>query len=326
MQKTGKQDTRELYRDRNVQMLLSKFLSGEIETLEPVYDSDVGYRYPIVEAIVGEEAQVASFLNKLQTAGILEKELYDKIVFCPKCGSASVSTRYCCPFCKSFDIQKSALVEHIKCGYMDTEDKFRKGETYVCPKCNEELKQIDVDYQKAGIWCACRNCKKSFDTPVTMHFCRNCGETYTFEDAVIRDVYAYSLKENVTAESSINLFLVSAIREFLMKEKMTVESPGLLRGKSGANHSFDIVAYPPDKSRAIVVDLAMSTGPVVSEQPVIALFAKIFDVSPDKSYLIAIPKLNENGKKMAELYKILAIEAKNQEEAIATLEASLKTN
>jgi hypothetical protein len=256
----------------------------------------------------------------------LEKELYDKIVFCPKCGSASVSTRYCCPFCKSFDIQKSALVEHIKCGYMDTEDKFCKGEKYVCPKCNEELKQIDVDYQKAGIWCACRNCKKSFDTPVTMHFCRNCGETYIFEDAVIKDVYAYSLKENVTAESSINLFLVSAIREFLMKERMNVESPGLLRGKSGANHSFDIVAYPSDKSRAIVVDLAMSTGPVVSEQPVIALFAKIFDVSPDKSYLIAIPKLSENGKKMAELYKILAIEAKNQEEAIASLETSLKTN
>jgi hypothetical protein len=326
MQTPEKKDTLELYRDRNVQMLLSKFLSGEIETLEPVYDSDVGYRYPVVEAIVGEEAQVAPFLNKLHDAGILEKELWDKIIFCPKCSSASVSTRYCCPFCKSFDIQKSALVEHIKCGYMDTEDKFFKGDTYVCPKCNEELKKIDVDYRKAGIWCACRNCKKSFDTPIPMHFCRNCGETYTFEEAVIKDVYAYSLKENITAESSINLFLVSAIREFLMKERMNVESPGLLRGKSGANHSFDIVAYSADKSRAIVVDLAMSTGSVVSEQPVIALFAKIFDVSPAKSYLIAIPKLSENGKKMAELYKILTIEAKNQEDAIASLEANLKAD
>jgi hypothetical protein len=74
----------------------------------------------------------------------------------------------------------------------------------------------------------------------------------------------------------------------------------------------------------MVVDLAMSTGTVVSEQPVIALFAKIFDVLPEKSYLIAIPKLSENGRKMAELYKIQAIEAKNQEEAIASLQASLK--
>ena len=322
----GKKETNELYRDRNVQMLLSKFLSGEIKTLEPVYDSDVGYRYPIVEAIVGDESQVAPFLNKLNEAGILEKELYDKIIFCPNCGSASVSTRYCCPFCKSFDIQKSALVEHIKCGYMDTEDKFCNGDACVCPKCNEELKKIDVDHRKAGIWCICRDCKKSFDTPVPMHFCRNCGETSSFEEVIIKDVYAYNLKANVTAESSMNLFLVSAIREFLLKERMRVETPGLLRGKSGANHSFDIVAYHADKSQPIVVDLAMSTGPIVSEQPVIALFAKIFDVSPDKSYLIAIPKLSENGKRMAELYKILAIEAKSQEEALSSLEASLKAD
>jgi len=324
MQKAEKKETRELYRDRKVQMLLSKFRSGEIETLEPVYNSDVGYRYPLVEDIVGDASQVGDFLNTLYEAEILEKELYDKIIFCPKCSSANASTRYCCPFCKSFDIQKSSLVEHVKCGYMDIEEKFYKGDKYVCPKCNEELRKIDVDYRKAGIWCTCRECKKSFDVPVPTHFCRNCGETSTFEEVIIKDVYAYTLKANVTAESSVNLFIVSAIREFLMNERLKVESPGLLKGKSGANHSFDIVAYEEDKSQAIVVDLAMSTGTVVSEQPVIALFAKIFDVSPEKSYLIAIPKLSENGKKMAELYKILVIEAKNQEEAVASLEASLK--
>jgi hypothetical protein len=111
-----------------------------------------------------------------------------------------------------------------------------------------------------------------------------------------------------------------------MKEGLKVESPGLLKGKSGANHSFDIVAYKKNKSQKVMaIDLAMSPGNVVSEQPVIALFAKIFDVSPEKAHLIAIPKLSENGKKMAELYKIRAIEAKNQEEAIAALKENLKT-
>jgi hypothetical protein len=324
MQRAEEKEARELYRDRTVQMLLSKFLSGEIEKLDPVYASDVGYRYPVVERIVGDASQVGPFLNKLYEAGVLEKRLYDKIIFCPKCSSANVSTRYCCPFCKSFDIKKSALVEHVKCGYMDVEDKFCEGDKCVCPKCNEELRKIDVDYRKAGVWCTCKDCEKSFDVPVPTHFCRDCGETSTFEEVIIKDVYSYTLKENVTAESSLNLFLVTAIREFLIKERLNVESPGLLKGKSGANHSFDIVAYKADKSEAIVIDLAMSTGTVVSEQPVIALFAKIFDVSPERSYLIAIPKLSENGKKMAELYKINAIEAKNQEEAIASLEASLK--
>jgi hypothetical protein len=325
MQQSGKKEALELYRDQNVQMLLNKFLSGEIKTLEPVYDSEVGYRYPVVETIVGEASQVEPFLNKLYEAGILEKKLYDKIIFCPKCSSANVSTRYCCPFCKSFNIQKSSLIEHVKCGYMDLEANFRDGDKYVCPKCHEELRTIDVDYRKAGIWCTCNDCKKSFDIPVPAHFCRNCHATSTFEEAPIKDVYSYTLQANVTAESSLNWFLIAAIREFLIKEGLKVESSGLLKGKSGANHSFNIVAYKGDKSRkAIVIDLAMATGSIVSEQPVIALFAKIFDVSPEIAFLLAIPKLGDDGKKMAELYKIHAIEAKNQEEAIASLKESLK--
>jgi hypothetical protein len=74
----------------------------------------------------------------------------------------------------------------------------------------------------------------------------------------------------------------------------------------------------------IVVDLATSTGGVVSEQHVIALFAKVFDVSPEKAYLIAIPKLNENGKRMAELYNIHTIEVENPKEATNALKESLK--
>ena len=326
MQKAEKKEALVLYRDRNVQILLSKFLSGELKTLEPVYDPKTGYRYPVVEAIVGDALQVEPFLSKLHAAGVLEKELYDKIIFCPKCNSADVSVRYCCPFCKSFNIQKSSLLEHVKCGYMDIEENFLEGDKYVCPKCHETMTKIDVDYKKAGIWCACEDCSKSFDIPVPVHFCRNCRTDSTFEEAVIKDVYSYTLTENVKAESFLNWFLVAAIREFLIKGGLTVESPALLKGKSGANHSFDIMAYRSDKpQKMIVVDLATTTENIVPEQPVIALFAKIFDVSPERAYLIAIPKLSENGKKMAELYKIRAIEAENQEEAIASLKESLDT-
>ena len=327
MQKTEKRETLALYKDRNVQMLLSKFLNGEFETLEPVYDPKTGYHYPVVEAIVGDAAQVEPFLSKLHAAGILEKKFYDKIIFCPKCDSANISVRYCCPFCKSFNIQKSSLIEHMKCGYMDVEENFLEENKYVCPKCHEPLKKIDVDYKKAGIWCICEECNKSFDIPVPTHFCRSCHTNSTFEEAVIKDVYAYTLTENVKAESFLNWFVVAAIREFLTKGGLTVESPALLKGKSGANHSFDIAAYEGDsQQKMIVIDLVMSKENDVTEQPVIALFAKIFDVSPERAYLIAIPKLSENGKKMAELYKIHAIEAENQEEAIASLKKSLNTD
>ena len=324
MQSLKEKETLELYRKRNVQMLISKFLSGEIKKIEPVYDPKVGYRYPVVEAIIGEASQVEPFLNKLHKAGVLEKKLHDKLLLCPECSSADISTRYCCPFCKSLDIQKSSLVEHVKCGYMDLEANFQIGDKYVCPKCHEELSKIDIDYRKAGIWCVCNNCGKSFDVAVPSHFCRSCMANSTFEEIVMKDVYSYTLKKDVSTESALNWFLVAAIREFLMQEGLNVESPSMLKGKSGANHTFDIVAYKEDKSRnVIVVDLAMSAGSVVSEQPIIALFAKIFDVSPEKAFLIAMPKLSENGKKMAGLYKISAIEAENQEQALEAMKESL---
>lgn len=324
MLKTDKMERLELYKDRNTQVFLSKFLSGEISEIEPVYDPKVGYRYPLVEAIVGDPSKAEIFLNRLYEAGVLERRLYDKVIYCHKCGSANISVRYCCPYCKSFDIQKSALIEHVKCGYMDVEDNFKKGNKLVCPKCHEELKKIDTDHRRAGTWCTCKDCGKSFDIPNVAHFCRDCHVNFTFEDAVIKDVYAYSLKEEAKEEAAIGWVLVAPIREFLVESGFDVESPAFMKGKSGANHMFDIVARREDaKQKMTVIDIATSTENAVSEQPIIALFAKMFDVAPESAYLIAIPKISENGKKMAELYNITVIEAKNQKEAIKALKEKM---
>jgi len=326
MLKMEKTERLELFKDHNTQAFLSKFLSGEIAELEPVYDAKLGYRYPIVEAIVGSDATaVEAFLNKLYDAGVLKRKLFDKIIYCPKCDSANISIHYCCPYCKSFEIQRSALIEHVKCGYMDVEEHFRKGNKLVCPKCHEELRKLDVDYRKAGTWCTCKDCGKSFDIPITAHFCRECRANFTFEEAVIKDVYVYSLREEVKGEIGVNLALIAPVRNFLVENGFKVESPAFLKGKSGANHMFDIAAYKGEVKRKImVIDLAASMEDAVSEQPVIALFAKIFDVSPDNAYLIAIPKMNENGKKMAELYNIQVIEARNQKEAVNALKEKQK--
>lgn len=317
MLKSGKTERADLYKDRNTQVFLSKFLSAEMSELEPVYDPKVGYTYPVVEAILGETSSAENFLNKLHNAGVLRRRLYDKIIYCPKCSSANISARYCCPYCKSFDIQKSSLIEHVKCGYMDVEENFRKANKLICPKCHEELKKLDFDYRKAGIWCACKECGKSFDIPVSAHFCRDCHVDSSFEDAVIKDVYAYSLKEDVKDEVSLDWVVITPIRDFLRENGFEVESPAFLKGKSGANHVFDVAAFMGQVTRRVtVIDLATSTDDAVSEQPIIALFAKVYDVSPDSAYLIAIPALSENGKKMAELYKIQVIEARNQKDAI----------
>jgi hypothetical protein len=207
---------------------------------------------------------------------------------------------------------------------MDIEENFHKGNNLICPKCHEELRKLDVDYRRAGTWCACKNCNKSFDIPVTAHFCRDCHAAFTFEDAVIKDVYAYSLKEEIREEAEMGWVIIAPTTEFLRENGFEVESHAFLKGKSGANHMFDIAAYEGDVTKKVmVIDLAVSTEDAVPEQPVIALFAKIFDVSPDSAYLIAIPKMSENGKKMAGLYNIKVVEAENQKDAVKTLKDKL---
>jgi len=323
MSKKGKSERLQLYKDQNTQAFLNKFISGEINELEPVYDPKLGYHYPIVEAIVGSASEAEAFLNKLYEAGILERRLYDKVIYCPKCGSPNISVRYCCPYCKSFDINRSALIEHVKCGYMDIKENFTKGNMLVCPKCQEELKKPDVDYRQAGVWCSCKDCGKSFDIPVTAHFCRDGHTIFTFEDAIMKDVYAYRLREELKEEAAVGWSLIAPIRDFLVEKGFKVETPAFLKGKSGANHRFDIAGYKGTKEKVTVIDLATSTEDAVSEQPVIALFAKIFDVSPENAYLIAVPKISENSKKMAELYNIKVIEAKNHKEAVKELKQHL---
>ena len=321
MSKASKDQRVKLYKDHNVQLLISKFVSGELSKLNSVYDPKYGYRYPVVDAIVGDPSSTDELLQSLFEAGVLKRELYDKIVYCPSCNTADVSIHYCCPHCKSFDVRKSALIEHIQCGYIDTEEKFRKNDKLVCPRCRKELTKPGVDYHKAGVWCTCNECSKSFDIPVPAHFCRDCHRNFSFEESLYKDVYSYSLTPEAMKEATLGWILITPIREFLESRGFEVKSPGFLKGKSGASHMFDITASPTGVERNItVIDLATSTDDSASEQPVIAMFAKIYDVSPDRACLIAIPRMSENGKKLSALYKIKLVEAKDQKEVIKVFE------
>jgi transcription elongation factor Elf1 len=325
MLEVSKEERAEIYRDSRFQLFLKKFLSGELKRLDPVYDPTYGYRYPRIEDLTGSPADTEEFLNHLYESGFLKRELFDRVIRCPKCDSANVSTRYRCPYCKTFDIKKSSLIEHVSCGYIDTQERFEKKDKLVCPKCGSELTKPDVNYRKAGVWCSCNECGKSFDIPVPSHFCRECSEDFTFEDANYRNIYSYTLNEAMIKEAGAHFMLVAPIREFLQKQGFHVESPGFLKGKSGASHIFDIIASSDGKDKKIVViDVASSpTKDAVSEQSVISMFAKVFDTTPTKACLITIPKINENGRKLADLYKIKLIEAENQDAAIKALEDSL---
>jgi hypothetical protein len=326
MPKVSKKELLRLYKDHKVQLLISKYVSGELKTLNPTFDSKHGFKYPVIDEILGDYSKTDAFLQELFKGEVLSRKLYDKIIYCPSCTSANVSIHYNCPYCRSFDIKKSALIEHIKCGYIDTEDHFQKEEKLVCPRCKRELLNPDGDYHRAGVWCTCNQCNKSFDIAVPTHFCRNCKENFTFDEALYKDVYSYSLTPSAAKEANLGYILTVPIIEFFENLGFEVESPGFMNGTSGTRHMFDLTAISAgEKKSTTAIDIATSSNDAVSEQSVISMFAKIFDTAPDKACLVAIPKMNENGRKLASLYKISLVEAKDQNAAIEALKSCVKT-
>lgn len=96
----------------------------------------------------------------------------------------------------------------------------------------------------------------------------------------------------------------SAIASVLRDADYSVRSPAILRGASGIEYNFDIVASREDETWVfdICTDASSSgTGAVFS------LFAKVLDVKPERATLLATPRISPQAEKLAEMYKIQVV-------------------
>ncbi len=96
----------------------------------------------------------------------------------------------------------------------------------------------------------------------------------------------------------------SAIASVLREADYSVRSPAILRGASGIEYNFDIVASRDDETWVfdICTDARSSgTGAVFS------LFAKVLDVKPERATLLATPRISPQAEKLAEMYKIQVV-------------------
>ena len=79
-----------LFADSRVQLFIGKFLEGELESLYPVLDEKLGYRYPGVEVFVDRPEDAEDFLKSLQEINLLRSEVCGVLLSCPECGSFKV--------------------------------------------------------------------------------------------------------------------------------------------------------------------------------------------------------------------------------------------
>jgi hypothetical protein len=309
---------RELYKDSRLEALI--ILLSDNKKIEPKFDLSNGYTYPDLDKIMPENAgeNKDDFLKRVVTAKVLDKELFDIEFRCPKCKSPDFSTRYLCPFCESMTIIKNLLVEHINCGQTSTKSNLREESWFdFCPNCNK--KYSEGGYRIVGKWFECSNCDKQVKNPMIAHFCRNCHNIFSFDDAIQREVYSYSLNSEAKKEIEAAVIFPSEIKRILTNANYKIKASNVINGKSGIEQKFDYVAS--NNKKTIAVDTIFSSQPI-PEIEIVKEQSKFYDTGIE-IYVIVTPKLIEQASMIAKASQLKIVEASNKKDALLGLRKSL---
>ena len=304
---------REAYIERPAQKLLRSLLESEKNAeILPTYDPSSSFRYETVESVFDENvtpAKAEQFLERLCRLEILRKSFFDTVSACPACGSTCITLHYNCPGCTSRHIVKTGLTEHIPCGNIEERDKYIQGHRMpTCPKCGAGL--VEGEYRDMGLWYVCRECGEKFEQPHLEVNCRKCDNRFKVEKAIVREISKYALNTDREQEIRQNVTSLESIYKLLTELNFNVEMPATVTGeKSGIQHKFSLMAKKNFEGRMCIVAVDHAVGDVeVGVSPLILHIHKISEVKVDLPIFVAIPKLGETAKRIAQGYSILVIE------------------
>jgi predicted RNA-binding Zn-ribbon protein involved in translation (DUF1610 family) len=299
--------------------LLRKLLEdGNNVEIIPTYNPGLGFEYhsTISTLNIAETDKLSkTTLENLAQLGILKKTFFDSVSICPNCQSSILTLHNRCPKCKSHNVEKTSLTEHIPCGYIDQRDKYIDDK---CPKCGQTL--IEGQYRNMGRWYVCQECGEKFENPEFDLVCRSCNKNFTIKDAQVVDIPKFSLNLQRRKEIRQNVESLENIQQLLVDLGFSVEIPGLVVGqKSGMQHHFSLIAKKliDGQERVVALDHAVSETEVATS-PVILYLYKTSEVNVDVPIFIAIPQLNETAKKITQGHDILLIEGSIAEPEVIT--------
>jgi predicted RNA-binding Zn-ribbon protein involved in translation (DUF1610 family) len=307
-------ERREAYIEPQTRDLLRRLLQEEKEIV-PIYMPGQGFVYYTNDPSSGNGKTQLSreFLENLAQLGILEKKFHDSVSVCPECDSTTITMHNRCPKCKSHNVEKTSLTEHISCGFIDQRDKYKQD---ICPKCGEKL--VEGQYKNMGRWYQCQACNERFDYPELDVICRKCNADFSTKEAHVIEVPKFSLKVERKKEIRQNVASLENVRILLSNLGFTVQIPGIAIGqKSGMQHHFSLIGKKQidENEITIALDHAVSETEVTTS-PLILYIYKTSEIQVDIPIFIAMPKLNDTAKKIAQGHNILLIEGSTEEQEI----------
>ena len=291
---------RDIYTNPEARKVLEFLIWNAGTVLSPTILPTDEIAYPMVESILSKEPPTKEkqiqLLETMTKASVLVVELTDEVPACPTCGSTQVSTRYICPQCFTFDITKTFLFEHLKCGKVGSSDEFIKDQKVICPKCQAVLHDFGVEYRSVGAWYKCNRCTHSFNSPAHSHFCRPKRHEFTSDAVQLIPLFQYRINPETVEQIKLKVLVYAEAITQLENLGLTVLAPHTLLGKSGQPQPFDIVLKQSKKGwrgeeKTTVIDIIIDKEPTGTEA-VKKFHAKVKDAKPTEGWLITVPGLS----------------------------------
>lgn len=193
---------------------LLRFMATRSQEFVPEHTTrtQAGFSYPPLDTFFDENGgiDVPETLAALEAQHVLAGRFVARIHACTHCSCAFLNFQEVCPHCAAADLTAEELVHHFRCGYTAPLADFEGERALRCPKCDRDLRQIGVDYDKPSMIFTCNECSHTFQDPEVTSTCFDCGRTAPPELQLHREIKAYrvtALGENAALHGLDSLFM-----------------------------------------------------------------------------------------------------------------------
>ena len=286
--------------------LIQEVQKLEDRTIKPFVDYNEGLLfYPILSKI-GEMQDNVTCLDDLVSDGILEKQVYEKLIVCPVHPETfSSSMRLYCPKCHSMNVEKLNLFEHKKCGYITESANFdfSDHENSNCPSCKKPIKNFEKEVRVPAMWYQCDDCSEKFDNAVIKLHCRKHEHDFDTNSGQFITTFSYKLKNSeISINSDTNQIkdeLLKLLQGFNFNSKLNIS----IKGKSGNVHEIPIYAKSKTTDESILIFIRNQPSGVDQSDMNSILVPKL-DIDPTNTLLVTVSGVNDGMENLAEHYGI----------------------
>jgi len=302
---TPKNDVPKPSTTKSVQ-LIQEVQKLDDRTIKPFVDFNEGRLfYPILSQI-GVIQDDVSFLDSLVTDGILEQQIFEKLIVCPiHPETFSSSVRLYCPKCHSVDVEKLNLFEHKKCGFITESNNFdfSDNKNSICPSCKKSVESFEKEIRVPAMWYQCNDCSEKFDNAVIKLHCRKHDHDFDTNSGQFVTSYSYKLKNSqISINSDTNQIkdeLITLLEGFGFSANLNTSIPG----KSGNLHEIPIYGKNSKTDKSILIFIKNSTDGI-DQSDINSILVPKLDIEPNNTLLVTVSGINDDVDDLMKHYGI----------------------